>query len=123
MKIKDTPITMADFRLQTPDVEIYLAMSHKFSLPPEIADRLSFHQLKNPTAAQLAAKLDQGRGKLGVSGQFTPMYQNCSRSLITALSKHYLKRDTRFWLSYRSYKDYHVVLIQPDNKYRTLQSL
>ncbi len=116
-------ITMADHRLETPDVEIYLAMSHKFSLPPEIISKLSQHQLKNPTASQLAAKLDIGKGKLGASGEFTPMYQNCSRSLITALSRHYIKKDTRFWVSYRSYKDYHVALIQPDNRYKVLQSL
>lgn len=118
-----TTITMAEHRLKTPDVEIYLAMSHKFSLPPDIVDKLEFHNLWNPTAKQLAAKLNANKGMLGKDRQFTPFYQNCSRSLINALARHYIRQDTKFWVSYRSYKDYHVALIQPDNRYMNLIAL
>lgn len=119
----ETIETMEDHRLNNPDVEIYLAMSYKFSLPPELVTKLEFHKLWNPTAKQLAARLNINKGFLGKDKQFTPMYQNCSRSMINALSKHYLRSNTKFWVSFRSYKDYHVALIQPDNRYITTSVL
>ena len=108
-----TIVTMKQHRQSNPDVELFLAMSCKFSLHPEYSEKLDTYLIRNWSAKQLKAKLDTGKGLLG---KFTPMYQNCSRTVINIQSRLPDNFTARFWVSFRSYKDYHVALIQPDNR-------